>query len=83
MCVVCVNAPRAHISAQSSFMPVRVERRRRMREGCFVRCRSGVACRRGSGEGGKGALNCVNTALTLERLEKREVEAGGRGDEGG
>lgn len=42
MCMVCVNAPRAHISAQSSFMPVRVERRRRMREGCFVQRRSGV-----------------------------------------
>lgn len=77
MCTVCVNAPRAHISAQSSFMPVRVERRRRMREGCFVQRRSGVACRRG------GDLTCVNTELTLERLEKREVETGRRGDEGG
>lgn len=81
MCMVCVNAPRAHISAQSSFMPVRVERRRRMREGCFVQRRSGVACRRGEERGGGGG--CVNTELTLERLEKREVETGRGGDEGG
>lgn len=32
---------------------------------------------------GVGGVTCVNTELTLERLEKREVETGRRGDEGG
>lgn len=71
MCMVCVNAPRAHISAQSSFMPVRVERRRRMREGCFVQRCSGVTCCLGWRGGGD---------LCQHRADFRKARKKGGGD---
>lgn len=46
-------------------------------------CAASLWRRMPSGEERGGGGGCVNTELTLERLENREVETGRGGDEGG